>query len=103
MRQMKSRNILIEKYIEPSEIEPETGEYFGIESWFDRNRDLHSNLGQPDYVYYNNEQVYRQHWHKKGLYHREKGLPAVIFYDKEGKIERKEWYKHGEFIKEEKY
>jgi hypothetical protein len=74
------RQILIEKYIEPSEIIPETQSNYEIKRWLDRNGDLHSFLGQPAVICYNNEGIIIKHWHKKGNRHREKGLPAYIWY-----------------------
>ena len=92
---MKSRNILIEKYIEPSEIMPETDINFGFDSWLDRNGDRHSFMGQPAEISYENGKIKNQFWYKKGERHRDGDLPARIGYDCNGQISYQEWYKKG--------
>jgi antitoxin component YwqK of YwqJK toxin-antitoxin module len=47
--------------------------------------------------------VESQRWHKKSLYHRDKGLPSIIYYFDNEELMSKDWYKNGEFIKEEFY
>jgi hypothetical protein len=63
------KQILIEKYIEPSEVIININSV--IENWIDRNYDLHSSMGQPSEIYYFKGKVSYQAWHKKGIYHRE--------------------------------
>jgi hypothetical protein len=97
MRQMKSRSTLIEKYIEPSKIEK--NEVWICKTWFNRNDDLHSFMGQPSVIYYDkNGQVMEQYWNKKGKLHRDKNLPAYVEYYN-GQILEQQWYKNGEYIK----
>ena len=85
------KQILIEKYIEPSEIfvyTPTIDEmaYFyrsgyKIHRWFNRYGELHSCLGQPAEVHYNGKGwVYSQSWLKNGILHRDKDQPAEIRY-----------------------
>jgi hypothetical protein len=97
------KQILIEKYIEPSEIKTDRGYIF--EHWLNRNGDLHSFMGQPSEIcYYNweSKEIRNQYWDKKGVEHRDKNLPSAIFYE-DGKIKSKYWYKNGIEIKKETF
>ena len=88
------RQILIEKYIEPSEIKINCN--YTYKSWFDKYDDLHSFMGQPAKIGYNsNGQIKHQEWYKKGVRHRDGDLPAYIRYDSNGQISCKMWYKKG--------
>jgi antitoxin component YwqK of YwqJK toxin-antitoxin module len=90
------KQILIEKYIEPSEIlEDITGSI--VKRWLDKNGDLHSFMGQPAFIYYKDGQIITQEWHKKGVIHRDGDLPAIIEYNNSGKVIEKYYYKKGEF------
>jgi hypothetical protein len=93
------RQILIEKYIEPSELE-NFYEYV-IKYWFDKYGDKHSFMGQPAEVWFERGIVVNQWWYKKGFRHRDRGMPACIRYNNE-KIYYQEWHKNGEFIKKVK-
>jgi hypothetical protein len=90
------RQILIEKYIKPSETN--IGIFYFIESWFNKYGELHSYLGQPSENFYgkDNGKLKAQTWHKKGIQHRDKDLPAEINYDSNGEIIEKYWLKKGE-------
>jgi hypothetical protein len=90
------RQILIEKYIEPNETD--SGVFYFVEHWFNEYGELHSLLGQPAENFYgkDNEELEAQTWHKKGVLHRDRDLPAEINYDSNGKIIEKYWYKDGE-------
>jgi hypothetical protein len=88
------RQILIEKYIEPSEIRVDGDDI--CERWFDRNEDLHSFMGQPAYIEYENGQICYQSWYKKGVRHRDGDLPAVINYHSNEKISYQAWCKNGQ-------
>lgn len=96
------KQILIEKYIEPSEVEVKEIEARGgvvIKRWFDKYGDRHSFMGHPSVIYYNKDwQVIEQYWHKKNQIHRNRTLPAYIFYEN-GQIISQEFYTNGEFIK----
>jgi hypothetical protein len=70
------KQILIEKYIEPSEVIITGG--CVTERWFDRNCNLHSFMGQPSYVSYKNGKITTKLWHKKGFIHRNRSLPDMI-------------------------
>ena len=94
------RQILIEKYIKPSKIIKKAGCFF--ELWVDEFEEVHSFMGQPACVYNNCWEITSKQWLKKGIQHRDKGLPSVIFYEKNIEV-RKMWYKKGEFIKKEGY
>jgi antitoxin component YwqK of YwqJK toxin-antitoxin module len=97
---MKKKQILIEKYIEPSEIEPGTTFFLGIKRWFDKNYDLHSFLGNPAEIRYSpSGQILGQKWFKKGIIHRDRDLPAYISYHNNGQIDYQDWYKNGKLIK----
>jgi hypothetical protein len=89
------RQILIEKYIEPSVIKPETELNYKTECWFDINGDLHSFMGHPAAIYYENEKLISQDWYKKGEFHRDRDLPAIIEYYEDGQTSYQEWYKKG--------
>jgi antitoxin component YwqK of YwqJK toxin-antitoxin module len=92
------KQILIEKYIEPSEIKINSN--YTYESWFDRNDDLHSFMGHPASVcYYSNGQIIGKQWYKKGVIHRDGDLPAYIIYYSNGQISYQAWYKNGIRIK----
>ena len=95
---MNSKSILIEKYIEPSEIEYK-GNGFFIKRWFDRNEDLHSFMGHPAETGYCYGKIMSQNWYKKGVQHRGKRLPAEIWYHFNGQIEDKIWHNNGKRIK----
>jgi hypothetical protein len=120
------KQLLIEKYIEPSEVIININSV--IERWLDRNGELHSFMGQPSVIRYENgqinahswhkkdklhrdnnlpsviwynqyEQTIRKDWFKKHVLHRDEDMPAVICYDENGKIKSQDWYKNGEFVK----
>jgi hypothetical protein len=95
MKQMKSRSILIEKHIEPSETHNKNGCYV-VKLWFNEDGDLHSSLGHPAEVWIENKVIVIQYWYKKGVIHRDRDLPAYIEYKNE-KITWRSWYKNGEF------
>jgi hypothetical protein len=84
------KQILIEKYLAPHEITPLDGEY-----WCDNSGYYHSFMGQPAMVYYSFDNLVSiQCWAKNGSIHRDKDLPAKIYY-KNGKAIEKVWYKKG--------
>jgi hypothetical protein len=85
------KQILIEKYIEPSEVIID-GNYI-FKRWLDRNYNLHSFMGQPACIFYKNGQIIKKIWCKKGVYHRERDLPAIIEYDSNGQITYQSWFK----------
>jgi hypothetical protein len=89
---IKMRQILIEKYVKPSETKME-GTFFA-ECWFNEYGDLHSFLGHPAFIYYKNGVLTKQCWYKKGEKHRDNDFPAIIQYYKEKK-DRQYWYKKG--------
>jgi antitoxin component YwqK of YwqJK toxin-antitoxin module len=91
------KQILIEKYIEPSEIEVDGNWIF--ETWVDRNYDKHSFMGQPAGIYYYCGEIMEQHWKKKGILHRDRDLPAVLYY-LNTEAQRKDWYKKGKLHRE---
>ena len=77
------RQVLIEKYIEPSETTKTSDgiHLFFIERWKSKYGDLHSILCQPSVVIkFEDGQIRCQQWHKKDLIHRGNNLPAVIWY-----------------------
>jgi hypothetical protein len=91
---MKNKSILIEKYIEPSD----KRKIFGLiaEYWIDKYEYVHSFMDHPAVIYYDlNRKVVSQDWYKKGELHRDRDLPAEIFYCSE-QITKKKWYKKGE-------
>lgn len=95
------RQILIEKYIQPSKIEFWAN--FKFEQWHDRDGELHSFMGHPASVDYNiTNKVISKSWYKKGKEHRDKNLPAFISYYNE-RMAKQVWYKNNIFIKEEFY
>ena len=87
------KQILIEKYIEPSETTNIDDSLF-IERWLDRNYDLQSFFGQSAVVEYYNGKVRCKSWYKKGVLHREKNLPVKIYYHENQTTWREEWYKN---------
>jgi antitoxin component YwqK of YwqJK toxin-antitoxin module len=91
------KQILIEKYIEPSEVK--INEDWVHESWLDKYGDTHSILGQPSLICYNSGKLCYQEWYKKGIEHRNGDLPSFISYDSNGQISCQAWYKNGELIK----
>jgi hypothetical protein len=91
------RQILIEKYIEPSE--KTINESYSIEYWYNEEGYSHSFLNHPAGILYNeSEDVEFQIWCKKGTIHRDKGFPAKIWYWF-GKKTREEWFIKGVYIK----
>jgi len=94
------RQLLIEKYIKPSNTE--VGHGFFIERWYDKYGYCNSSMGQPASIWHGDGQIRYQDWYKKGTYHRDKGLPAIIEYE-DGKITSQHWHKNGKEIKRESY
>jgi hypothetical protein len=91
------RQILIEKYVEPSNASSYRN--FFHERWFNEDGELHSILGQPADIFYENGQIVQKEWYKKGVKHRGKRLPAEVWYENE-RIFIEYWYKNGEKTKE---
>jgi hypothetical protein len=73
------KQILIEKYIKPSETKIQDNGVI-IENWFNEDGDLHSFLGHPAKIYYNDDKVSIQGWYKKSKLYRNRDLPAKIEY-----------------------
>jgi hypothetical protein len=71
------KQLLIEKYIEPSEVIIIDGDYI-TERWFDKNYDLHSFMGHPSRIAYKNKEIIWQEFHKKGELCRNKNLPDFV-------------------------
>jgi len=88
------KQILIEKYIEPSEIEIISGDII-IQRWLDKYGDKHSFMGHPAVIAFTKVEIHYQYWYKKNLPHRDKHLPASIYYYK-GKESSKFWWENGE-------
>jgi hypothetical protein len=95
------RQILIEKYVEPSETK--INKYGYIEQWHNDYGELHSFMGHPSLVYFYKGKILAQHWYKKDVKHREKSLPAEIVYDKKGLKELECWVKNDQTLKETEY
>jgi len=89
------RQILIEKYIEPSTIE--TDGVWIYKTWLNKDGYLHSFLGHPAMVFYSEGFIVSQFWCEKDKQHRSRNLPAEIHYYNE-KTTRKSWYKKGKLI-----
>ena len=87
------KQILIEKYIKPSETQ--FINVFFVEMWLNEYGDRHSFMGQPAFVQYYKGQIETQHWDKKGELHRDRGLPAIIYYNNKEQTGAKRWYKNG--------
>lgn len=98
MQQMNSKSILIEKYIEPSEVTLNGDSV--VECWFDRNYDLHSFMGQPAVITYINGKIRFRSWYKKGVRHRERNLPAYIDCNSNGQLSYQAWYTNGNKIRQ---
>ena len=81
------RELLIEKWILPTEIYESGTMIWRNESW-----EIHSCDDRPAVIYASGTKW----WYKNGERHRDGDKPAVIFADGE-----KRWYKNGKFIKEE--
>jgi hypothetical protein len=97
---MRSKQLLIEKYIGPSEIELITVTGHLIERWLDKYGDKHSILGQPAVVAKcNTGRITYKEWYKKGQHHREKDLPSYVGYNSDGQTYYQEWYKNGKYKK----
>ena len=94
---MKLKQVLIEKYIKPSETGNKSNDVF-IQRWFDKNYDLHSFMSQPAYISYYKGKIIYKIWYKKGICHRDGDLPAFISYNN-GQIYHQKWYKNGKLIK----
>jgi antitoxin component YwqK of YwqJK toxin-antitoxin module len=94
---MKRKNILIEKYLEPSEIKSD-GEYT-TKCWFNKYGEFHSFFGQPSVITINNltNEFWEKQWHKNGKLHREGNKPAVIYWNKQGEISHLYFCKNGLF------
>jgi hypothetical protein len=92
---MKKKQILIEKYLEPSEIKSD-GEYT-TKRWFNKYGEFHSFFEQPAVITINNltNKFSQKQWSKNGDLHREGDNPAVIYWDKQGEISHLYFYKNG--------
>jgi hypothetical protein len=95
------KQILIEKYIEPSETIT-IGDGRIIERWLDKYGDRHSFMGHPATLWSCNGEIDSQYWNKNGVRHRDGNLPAEIWYFK-GQISYQEYWKNGKFIKREEF
>jgi hypothetical protein len=74
----RKRSILIEKYIEPSEVEVKNS--YIAEIQLDKYGDKHSKLCQPSEVWIGkNGEIIGQWWHKKGKEIRKNGDSNDIF------------------------
>ena len=83
--QFFKRELLTEKWIEPSYISTSGDMY-----WYNKYGEQHSAEGRPAIIWSNRDKC----WYKNGQIHRDGDKPAVIYPDGE-----KRWYKNGEFIK----
>jgi hypothetical protein len=93
------RQILIEKYIEPSEVEERS--IFIVKRWFNKYDELHSLMGQPAEIWYDSRRkIAGLSWYEKGVKHREGVLPAEIYYNYDGKVIVKYWCKNGMYVAE---
>jgi hypothetical protein len=97
------KQILIEKYIKPSDSYmryPLTNGHPGhrVEVWFNKKGKLHSFLGHPSEVLSEDGFIIRKRWTKNGKNHRNKNLPSWIQYDRSGNIAWQNWYKNGIFL-----
>jgi hypothetical protein len=90
------RQILIEKYIEPSEVKAYGNNI--IERWFNEDGDSHSFFGHPAEVWYNNNGITWKRWFIKGKSKRKGVLPDEIVYRYYDKKCRWCEYKNGELI-----
>jgi hypothetical protein len=97
------KQILIEKYINPNKIIPETKMQARVEYWFNEYGDFHSFMGQPAIICYNNNLIAYKSWYKKGKQHRDRNLPALTFYNNNEKITDQSFYKNDKFIKLEQF
>jgi hypothetical protein len=93
------RQILIEKYVDSDEYGISSKYNFFAKFWINELGDLHSFLCHPALLYFSNNnglfgELTGKGWYKKGVVHRDKNLPAEIFY-KNGQIEVESWYKKG--------
>jgi hypothetical protein len=85
------KQILIEKYIEPSEI-TKNGDCWISEFWYNEYEELHSILGHPAIVNYYDGEVAEKAWFENGLLNRDRDLPASIDYVHE-KMTCQYWFK----------
>jgi hypothetical protein len=92
------KQLLIEKYIKPSKIVRYGNKHFS-EIWKNEYEEMHSIFDHPSEVYYFEEQVTAQYWHKNGKQHRDKNKPAGIIYIDE-KVNAIGFYKNGKRTKE---
>jgi hypothetical protein len=85
------RQILIEKYIHPSEIESDKDNI--IEYWKNEYGENHNIFDHPSIVIYDKKmQLIEQGWVENGQIHRDKN-PAIIGYDDNNKIKFKKWFR----------
>jgi hypothetical protein len=103
MRRQILKQILIEKYIKPSEIfKLDYDDGFKIERWFDRYGDLHSFMGHPAEVVFCKFKLSEKRWFKKGILHSDGQFPSIIEYQNKQK-ETHYWFKRGVLIKKENF
>jgi hypothetical protein len=83
------KQILIEKYLHPSEIND-----FGDMFWYNEYGELHNILGHPAIVLFSgihprklssiitkNYKITQKCWYKNGIPHNDNGNPSIIRYD----------------------
>jgi hypothetical protein len=92
------RQILIEKYILPNKVLSPVS-WVKNELWFNKYGELHSFLGQPSHVRYENANIKLQEWHQNGERHRDRDFPAMIYYNYESMETHNAFYKNGKWIK----
>jgi hypothetical protein len=67
MRQINSKNILIEKCVEPSEIIKKRNGII-VKHWVNQLYKTHSIFGQPALIYYLNGEIIEKQWYKNGKF-----------------------------------
>ena len=84
--QLFKRELLTEKWIEPSYINE-----YGTMYWYNKYGDYHSTGDRPAVIYSSGQ----KEWYKNGKHHRNEDNPAVIWSNGE-----KRWFKNGKIIKQ---
>jgi len=100
------KQILIEKYIEPSDTVVFNGGSIQ-KYWFNRFEELDSLFDNPAIINvsiippiltFKQQKKETHYWYKKNRLHRDRNLPAIMIYNDDILTEQL-WYKKGEFIK----
>jgi antitoxin component YwqK of YwqJK toxin-antitoxin module len=88
-----NNEVIISKYIDSKHT------YISYFKWINGEKCHHRDGDLPASISYKNGKISYEVWYKNDFYHRDNYKPAMIFYDKKGRVESKSYYQKGREIK----